>query len=61
MTNPLRHPTTMEPEEEKIETPVEAPAELSLDAADAAAPEEERKPTPMPKPKELKILLLVLL
>ena len=63
MTNPLRHPTTMEPEEEKIETPVEAPAELPLDAEDAAdapdaaAPEEERKPTPLPKPKEPKIPL----
>ena len=27
MTNPLRHPTTMEPEEEKNETPVESPVE----------------------------------
>ena len=59
----------MEPEEEKIETPVEVSAEVPVeepveasaesvaDAAEAAAPEEERKPTPMPKPKEPKIPL----
>ena len=43
----------MEPEEEKIETPVEEPVEVP----EAAAPAEERKPTPMPKPKEPKIPL----
>ena len=47
----------MEPEEEKIETPVESPAEVPVDDAEAAAPAEERKPTPMPKPKEPKIPL----
>ena len=46
----------MEPEEEKIETPVESPAEVPVDDAEAA-PAEERKPTPMPKPKEPKIPL----
>ena len=43
----------MEPEEEKIETPVEEPGEVP----EVAAPAEERKPTPMPKPKEPKIPL----
>lgn len=47
----------MEPEEEKIETPVESPAEVPVDDAEAAAPAEERKPTPIPKPKEPKIPL----
>ena len=46
----------MEPEEEKIETPVESPAEVPVDDAEAA-PAEERKPTPIPKPKEPKIPL----
>ena len=46
----------MEPEEEKIETPVESPVEIPDDDAEAA-PAEERKPTPIPKPKEPKIPL----
>ena len=52
----------MEPEEEKIETPVETPAAADVPApaevpVDDSAPAEERKPTPMPKPKEPKIPL----
>ncbi|MBO7686360.1 MAG: hypothetical protein J6V72_08255, partial [Kiritimatiellae bacterium] len=58
----------MELEEEKIETPVEAPAPADVPVADEvpvageapiddSAPAEERKPTPMPKPKEPKIPL----
>ena len=58
----------MELEEEKIETPVEAPATADVPVADEvpvageapiddSAPAEERKPTPMPKPKEPKIPL----
>ena len=58
----------MEPEEEKIETPAEAPATADVPVVDEApvageapiddsAPAEERKPTPMPKPKEPKIPL----
>ncbi len=58
----------MEPEEEKIETPTEAPATADVPVVDEvpvadeapiddSAPAEERKPTPMPKPKEPKIPL----
>ncbi len=52
----------MELEEEKIETPAEAPATADVPVADEApiddaAPSEDRKPTPMPKPKEPKIPL----
>ena len=46
----------MEAEEEKIETPAEAPVTGEV-PIDDSAPAEERKPTPMPKPKEPKISL----
>lgn len=46
----------MEPEEEKIETPVEAPVETPAETP-IEVPAEERKPTPIPKPKEPKIPL----
>ena len=46
MTNHLRHPTTMEPEEEKIEAPVEAPVET---------PAETSAETPVEVPAEVPV------